>query len=135
MSFVLTKTEDMIAHFLASSSLSASAINIYRGLGNEDKTAPALIIVAESGTEEFPNSGVWHVKTGLMVKELAADSNITSSLASSVYEVFLNNTTTKQALSGSGYYCYDLFVEDTANSIEGDTWVQTLRMDIVCALT
>ena len=132
--FILVKTEDRLADFMASSSLSASAVNIYRGQGNEDKEAPALIIVADNATEEFAGSGIWHVKTEFRVKELASDTSVTSSLADTVFSAFLNDNT-KNQLSGSGYYCYDLFVEDTANSRDGDTWIQTVRMDIVCALT
>lgn len=137
MSFILVATERACAALAASASVSASIddeISIYCGIDNEEKVAPAVVISCESATEEFPNSGVWHVKTDLRVKEIAADSSTSSSLASVVFEAFLRDSTREVLSVYPGYNCYDLIVEDTANTQEGDAWVQTVRMDIVCAL-
>ena len=133
--YILTTTERACANLAASASLSASLdVTIYCGLDSEEKIAPAVVITADSATEEFPNSGVWHVKTGLTVKEIAADSSFSSSLASTIFESFLNDTAKGTLNMYPGYFVHDFFVEDTSNTQEGDAWIQTVRLDIVCAL-
>jgi hypothetical protein len=137
---ILAKTERaFVDMFLSSSltgSLTAPEFTIYCGQDSEEKTAPCIVIACNQATEDFQNSGVWHVKTELKVKEIAADSNVTSSFASEVFEAFLGDTVgAKAALNRyPGYVCHALLVEDSANNQDGDTWVQSILVDIVSTL-
>jgi hypothetical protein len=134
MSFILVTTERALANLIASSLEESVNVTIYGGMDNEEKTAPACIISAEEATEEFPNSGVWHVKTNIIVKEIAADTVKDNSIAGTIFEALLSNDTKDKLNLNSDYYVYDIITEDTLNSQEQDAWIQTLRLDVICAL-
>lgn len=135
--FILKTVEEAFVNYFMSSSISASTVNIYTGTDSENKEAPALIIYAMEGQHvepDLPDLGVWKVKTEFKVKEIAADSNVTSSLASDIYEVLMTGNNVKSFLNNSSsLFCYDIFVDNTANTQDGDAWVQATTLDVVCA--
>lgn len=133
---ILATTERACVEIAASASISASVdANIYTGMDNDDKVAPAVICGALDAMQDFPESGIWRVKTQIVVKEVAADTDLTSSLANVIFEKF--STVTKEELSGSveNFSVYDIQLEGCTNSQQDDTWVQTLSLEIVGVLT
>ena len=107
-------------------------VNIYTGIDNEDKLAPCVICHAESATEDFPNSGIYHVKTSVTVKEIAADTSVTSSLGYHIFKSYLSGSTKGILNNYPHYYVYDWFVEGVEESTSQDAWVQTYAFDVVC---
>jgi hypothetical protein len=134
---ILLTTETACASLATSASVSASlGLNVYTGIDNEDKEAPAVICSAISATEDFPQSGIWHVKTFIKVKEIAEDTTNKGNASTAIFQRFLTgsiNTDLKN--NASNFYVFDVFAEDSQNTQEGDAWVQTLSLDIVAALT
>ena len=102
------------------------------GIDNDDKIAPAVICYADGATEEFPNSGIYHVRTSIIVKELAADTDVTSSLGYYIFKSFLSGSAKTILNNYPHYYVYDWFVENTNENTQNDAWVQTYTFNIVC---
>src|ERR1041385_7898537 len=50
-------------------------MNVYVGISNVEKAAPAVVIFAQSATEVFPGNGIFKVQTAIDVKAIAADEN------------------------------------------------------------
>lgn len=142
---ILRTTENAFAVCAQSASVSASlgltiGSGIYTGIDNTDKVAPCVICYADSATEDFPYSAIHHVKTHVIVKQMAYDSNVTSSLSDTIFEAMMLDSTgsnaTKTILNRyPGYFVYDYFIESTNDSIEGDAWVQEYVFDVISALT
>ncbi len=125
---------------LASASLDAItkanlSANIYTGMDNESKMAPAIICNCLSATEDFPESGVWHIKSSIIVKEMAFDTSTSSSLATTVFEKITEMTPSALAHCTSSFAVYDFFIEGTEQTQEEDAWVQKLDFEIIGSLT
>lgn len=133
---ILKSTEDACKYLVTNTVVSQSlGIPVFTGIDNLDKTGPCVICYGESAQEEFPFSGVYHVTTNIMVKELAADSSVSSSLAAVIFEGCLT-TNTKQILNSysSSYNVYEYWVTDTSNREDGDAWVQEYKLEVVSVL-
>lgn len=134
---ILRTTEDACAWLATTASLSASFnVPVYTGINNLDKTAPCIICYAESATEDFPFSGIYRVKTNIRIKEVASETDTSSSLATTLFEAFLNPLT-KQAFNAydsSSYFVYEYFVDTTNDSWDQDVWIQEYQLEIVSAL-
>ncbi len=132
---ILKATENACAQLALTASVSASLnVNIYTGIDNETVDAPAVICFADSAREEFPNSGVWHVNTRIYIKEMAADTSVTSSLSDTIFKAFMSDVDTVTSLNlYPNYYVYDMFSETAENGSEGDAWSQQYVFDIVCS--
>lgn len=114
--------------------------NVYTGINNEDKVGPAVIIYAESGNEDFPNSGIYRVMLNIRVNEIAYDTVISSSavnntISNTIYAAFLNDGAKTTVNSYPNYYVYDFFIHDTRNGVNIDAWTQNITLEVVCALT
>lgn len=132
---ILITTERACVEIAASASVSASLdVNIYNGMDDEGKAAPAIICGATDAQQEFPESGIWRVATQIITKEIAADTGKSSSLADTIFERF--STVTNEQLSGSveGYSVLDIQLMGYQNTVVEDTWVQTLSLEIVGSL-
>ena len=110
-------------------------MNIFTGTDNEDKKAPAVICYAESCSEDFPFSGIWHVKTNIIVKDMAADSSPDgiNSLLGDVYSGFLTSDIETKLTNklASTYYVYQVVFDVNSSNTDGDAWIHTLSLDIV----
>ena len=121
----------------ALSTAGSGSVNVYTGVGNvEDITAPCVICVANDKSEDFPFSGIWHVKTTIFIKEMAADVSVgeMNTLAGLVENAFLFKGI-EAALSSAtpNYYVYQVVSEGgNAPQRNGDAWVNSFNMDIVC---
>ena len=135
---VLRMTEKA-CNYVASSSLSAAGYNnipVFNGISNSDKSGPCVICYAESANEDFPNSGIYRVVGNVIVKELAADTDVSSSVADTIFQGFLNDNIVGTLNSYSGaYYVYGFFVDGVNDEIDEDTWIQQYKFEIVSALT
>ena len=144
MSLPILRTTELACVALAySASLSANlglsiGSGIYAGIDNVDKAAPAVICYAESATEDFPFSAIHHCKTHVMVKEIAYDTPVSSSISDAVFSAFMNDSgsnSTKDILNRyPGFFCYEFFIDGTNDSTSGDAWVQEYVFDIISAL-
>lgn len=134
---LLRKTEAACQLLAASASIAAGLEStVYHGQDNELKIAPAVICNCESATADFPDSCVYHVKTEIIVKDMAADSSLTSSLADTIYAAFENTASAINLTNTiSGLTVYDVLSSEPRNSVAGDTWIQSVSYDIVCLLT
>jgi len=136
---ILRQTENACAALAYSASVSASlgltfGNGIYTGLDNEDKDAPAVVCFAESATEDFPFSGMYRVKTHILIKEMAADTSMSSSLATTMFEAFCNSGTKGVLNQYSGYFVYEYFIDGTHDLTNGDANIQQYDFEIVSAL-
>jgi|ERR1044071_1665617 hypothetical protein len=110
--------------------------SIYTGLDDETKVAPCVVIYAEDASEDFPKSGLYHVRTKVTVKEIAADTETTSSLSKTVFDAFLGSGVENNLMqSAISYSVCGVFVDGSENTQEGDAWVQNMSFDIICGLT
>lgn len=132
---ILLTTEQTCAMIAATASVSASlTCTVYTGLDSDEKTAPAIICSSDSAVEEVPYTGVYRVRTDIIIKENAADTTGSlGSLSNVIFEKFLTIDTGSFS-SGSNMSAYDIQVEGTDNSVEGDVWKQTLTLSIVGVL-
>jgi hypothetical protein len=144
MSLPILRTTELACVACAySASLSASLglsidNGIYAGIDNTDKAAPAVICYSDSATEDFPFSAIHHVRTHVMVKQIAADTLTTSGISDTIFSAFMQDSgsrATKTILNNyPGFYCYEYFITDTSDNVDGDAWVQEYVFDIISAL-
>lgn len=138
MSVPILKTTELACQALATSSLSRYGVNglVATGLDNIDKVAPLVVCYAENAVEDFPYSGMYHCATTIVVKEMAADTNMTGSkLSDTIFHNFLSSSTIPKLNTYPAYFVYNILVTDTKDSWEGDTHKQEFVLDILCALT
>ncbi len=115
--------------------LTASSVQVATGLDNVDKDAPIVVCYAESSFEDFPNSGIHHVKMNVVVKEMAADTSTSSSLANTIFQTFCNPNTKAALNSYPGFFVYEYFTAEPSQGWGGDAWHQTYSFDVISALT
>lgn len=141
MATILYSVENAMTNFLVSGSAASGSLisyfgdNFYQGMNNIAVEAPCVISIAESATEDFKEGYVWHVRTNVMVKVIAADlSNETADLyADTVFETICDpNTITTLGTYSSTLTVYDIIVESMDRAFDGDAWVTMLSLDIVC---
>ncbi len=131
----LTATELVCSRLASRVTQSHSTVTIFTGQDNEDKTAPCVITWAEAATEDFPFSGIWHVRTHIIVKDIAADSTVSQSnaLYGDVYSMFLTGSIeidlTSQSLDT--YFAYQVVYEGSSQNVEQDAWVGEIVLDVV----
>jgi hypothetical protein len=115
-----------------------STVQFYTGIDNEVKKSPCVICAAIDAQEEAPDTGIYHVKTQIIVKERAATANReTTTLADTIFRGFLTGSI-EQSLSNNAtnYFVYKVFQPDPQQSgLEGKQWVATLNLHIVCCIT
>jgi hypothetical protein len=133
---ILRTTENAFALLALSASLSQSlGYGVYTGIGNMDKPAPAIICYAENGTEDFPFSGIYHVRTHVMVKEMAFDTDpLTGSFADNIFAALCNNNTKNNLNTYPNYYVYEYFIQGTNDGFDEDTQIQEMTFDVVSAI-
>jgi hypothetical protein len=133
---ILRTTENAFATLAISASLSQSlGYNIYTGISNLDKLAPAIICFAESATEDFPFSAIYHVRTHVIIKEMAADTDPnTGSFANNIFESFCNNNTKSKLNDYPDYYVYEYFIQSTNDEWNGDAHIQEMTFDVISAI-
>lgn len=137
MSLPILKTTELACQALATASLSTAGVNglVTTGMDNVDKVAPIVVCYAENATEDFPYSGIYHVATTIVCKEMAADTDMTGSILSdTIFSNFLTGSTITNLNTYPGYFVYNVLVTDTKDSWEGDTHKQEFVLDILCAL-
>lgn len=133
---ILTLTETACANLcLSASTANGFTVNVYTGLDNEDKQAPAVICTCVDATEDFPDSAIWHIKTAITVKEIASDTEVTSTLADSIFSVL--STATNEQISGSvsGLAVYDINLGEYSKTQDQNAWVKTMSGELVACLT
>ena len=136
MLHILRATEKACATYLANSGSLPDGTSIYMGLDNASKEAPYVVCYCPDASEEFPQSGIWHVKTQITSYEIANLTDTTSSLVGAIYEAMVSTTIeTDLQNSISNYAVLKVLPESPSNNIDGDAWAQTLNFEIVCALT
>ncbi len=133
---ILRTCEEAFAYLANTASISQSlGLEVLTGIDNLDKTAPCVICFAESSTEDFPFSGIHHVRQTVMVKQMAADSSTSSSVADGIFLTFMNANTKAGLNHHPGFFCYEYWIIDSSNKWEGDAWHQSFTFDVVSALS
>jgi len=116
-------------------SASIGSASVFKGIGNEDKAAPAVICYAESKEEILTSTYVYAVDLNIIVKERAktVDSDDIGALAGKVHNVFLSDTT-RQALENAtpNFAVYDVIEQPSTNTVEDDAFIQPLRLKVIC---
>jgi hypothetical protein len=132
---ILTATETACAKVAATL---GNGYTVYTGVDNIDINDPAVICYAESASEDFPFSGIWHVKTSITIKQMAYDHTTGSmdSLVGTIMSGFLNGGI-EAALSATGlnYAVYQVVPEPHQERTNAEAWTHTIGLDIVCVLT
>src|ERR1051326_771519 len=124
---ILTTTEKACSLLAEDVASTYGDIEVFTGVNNEDKAAPCVICWAENATEDFPFSGIWHVKTHIIVKEMAKASSVNgiNTLYGDVYSKFITDTieSTLTNKVPSSYYVYQVVFDNTNSNTDGDAWV------------
>ncbi len=139
MSLPICKTTETACYNVATASLAAagiSGVSVVKGLDNDDVGAPAVLLYSDSAKEHFPFSGVWEVNTHIQVKQIAYDTTLvpSASLADIIFKTFLDDCT-GLLNANAKYKCYDYWVSDTNEAINGDAWIEDLTLTIVGVIT
>ena len=137
MSLPILQTTELACQALATASLFSASIAglVTTGIDNVDKTAPIVVCYAESAVEDFPYSGIYHVATTIVVKEMAYDTNVISSqLSNTIFKSFLTSSTIPTLNIYPNYFVYNVLVTDTKDSWQGDAHKQEYILDILCGL-
>jgi len=133
---ILTTTENALASASYATVLSASiTASVFTGIDNETKTGPAIVCACYDAEEDFLGSGIWHVKSAVIVKEIASDTSVTSSLATTVFEKIIEMTPTQLANCTTNFAVYDIILSSHEQSQQDDAWIQTLNLQIIGCLT
>ena len=133
---VKTTTEKACSLLAGDISSTYGDFSIFTGVNNMEKEAPCVICWAENATEDFPFSAIWHVRTHIIVKEMAmATSSLDSvnSLYGDVYSKFLTGSIETDLTSKvtASYYVYQVLFDGSNSTTEGDAWVNEITLDIV----
>jgi hypothetical protein len=137
MSLPILRQTELACQALATASLAASTVSasVTTGIDNVDKTAPLVVCYAESATEDFPYSGIYHVATTIVVKEIGYDTDVTSTqLSDTIFKNFLSSSTIPILNIYPNYFVYNVLVTDTKDSWQGDAHKQEYVLDILCGL-
>ena len=137
MSLPILRTTELACKALATASLAGASVSasVATGIDNIDKEAPLVVCYAESATEDFPYSGIYHVATTIVCKEMAADTNmLTTQVSEAIFSSFITGSTITTLNTYPGYFVYNILITDTKDSWEGDTHKQEYVLDILCAL-
>ena len=139
MYHLLYTTELACANIATSASVAygTGSVPVYHGLDTDTKALTYIVCSAENANEDFPESGIWHVKTAIQVVEMVPDltSGVTT-LTDKVFSYFLTGSIeTDLSHSVGNYAVYNVTTEDMQRTIQDNQWVNTLMLDVVCALT
>jgi hypothetical protein len=138
MSLPILRTTELACQALATASLFSASVAglVTTGIANIDKTAPLIVCYAEGATEDFPYSGIYHVATTIVVKEIAFDTDVVNTkLSDTVFSNFLSGSTIPALNTYPGYFVYNIVVTDTKDDWDQDTHRQQYVLDILCALS
>jgi|ERR1035437_4182467 hypothetical protein len=138
MSLPILRTTELACQALATASLFSASVAglVVTGIDNEDKSAPLVVCYAENATEDFPYSGIYHVATTIVCKEIAFDTDvINTELSDTIFQNFLSSSTIPALNTYPGYFVYNILVTDTKDSWQGDAHRQEYVLDILCALS
>ena len=143
MQDILYTTELACAYLAATASLASDynggTVNIYTGMDNLTKDAPAITCWAESATEyDYLFSGQWMVRMNVSMKEMASSASLNNfgNLVGDIESQFLSqNIEGVLANSVPNYYVYQVKMADRNFTISGDAWNHTLGLDILCTIT
>ena len=135
MASIINSVEKALYNLYTSSSLSSS-LNVLKGIDDETKTGPLLIVAAGPAREDFPDSYVWHVSTNLMVKMPMADytEDEMGTACDQVFGMLLNEGTGLGAHTND-LAVYDIMVVNTNDAYSGDYNIQSLTCDIIAVNT
>ncbi len=144
MEGIYTTTEAACYQIATTASLNSAyntyrPITVYTGTGNvEDLQAPAVVCRAESATEDFPLSGLWHVRTSIICKEMAHDSTVPNmdTFIGDIQQSFLTGSIdTELSNAVPDYFVYQVLFDGLGFQPEGDAWIHTLNLDILCTIS
>ena len=137
MSLPILRQTELACANLATASLASAAVtaSVTTGVANIDQAAPLVLCYAETATEDFPYSGIYHVSTTIVCKEMAFDTDtLATKLSDTIFSNFLTGSTVPRLNAYPNYYVYNVLVTDTKDSMEGDAHKQEYVLDILCAL-
>lgn len=121
---------------LAGLSVGSTAIALLTGLGNEIKTLPCVILIAQGGPEMPQDSGNFTISFSVELRTNAADTSIQQHRAasSSVLGVFMSDGLASElgaAVDGLGVF--GIHNRQAGGSrVEDGQWVSDLSMDVYC---
>ena len=132
--------ETVIDYLIAAIDPLELTASYYSGAGNiQDLQAPAVIVSANDGNEVYYSSNVWEMMVNISIKEMAADTNLSSVgvLAQEIGAAFVNpNREYYLNTTGSWnfvtYQCQNL---SNRHSVEGDALISELSLRIVGTLS
>lgn len=107
-------------------------ISIFTGQGDYTKTTPSLVVSAESGQEDPPNSGNFFVTVECSIRFPADTEELADhrELASNVLGLFMDsNLASLMSEENEGLAVQGIRNRQLINSIDGNQWLSTLRFD------
>lgn len=136
---LLTQLEKAAGMLAVSASMAGNLdANIYAGRNNGEIELPCVVCVAESAEEVIRDSGIFRCNLVIQVQEKAIDTDVTSSLAQSVYDAFATGDVhgKLRTYSTSSLMVHKIDIKDLRNAINTDdkSWIQESNLDVICAL-
>jgi len=136
---VCTQLENATGMLLVSASVAGNlTANIYAGGNNSNIELPYAICSVESAEELIRNSGIYRCNLIVQVGEKAIDTDATSSLCQSVYDVLAQSDIKEhlRTLSTSSIYVHNMDVTNLKNTVNADdkSRLQECSLEVICAL-
>ena len=119
-------------------SLAITGLTSHEGQDNTEKAQPVVVCEAGRATEDFPESGIYHIPLMITVAYAAADytQEDINTASATIFEAFLSaNTITNLKAQEEGFDIYQILVAGQDTSSNEDVWLQTLQLEVVAVLT
>lgn len=115
--------------------------NVYTGMDNEDKIAPAIIVFVKDATEVVFNSRCYAFDVDIVVKEIATDDTVDnySTLAGNVLSLFTDSVSGSLATSqfcqgnGIGINFWQIQIGNYNSVTVGDAWINNFNFRFIGA--
>jgi hypothetical protein len=127
------KVETAFAQLVAN--LAITGLEVYTGLDNDEKDAPAVIVSAGTAREECVGCGVWHVPLTIHVRQIAADTeeDAADAIAGQVFTACVEADVTALGNLAS-IKIFDLLTNENGQGESGDAWDAQTNLEVICAL-
>lgn len=133
--------KSVVEHISASfmnvcSSSYSGEVNIYTGVNNVEKEAPAIIVSCEQGSELYKGTNVYDLTLSVKVKELASEVTNIGELAPLVFNSFFDpNKETNFTNSKYNFAVQGMETQLIRTEIEGDTLINEMTFRLVGCLS
>ena len=134
------RAETTVINYISNSlsSFYTNSINFYRGMDNQDKIAPAVIVDCMSAEETYYQTRVYAFNIDVHVRDIAYDTTTASfcDLGGQIFSLFGDSRTSSAAMnvSNSNMNIYQTQITNYNNTREEDSWGSSMSLRVVGSL-